>query len=262
MRGDAATAGISRRRPIVRITRRLHGDLRPAPANPGWAADADPSLGQVRAPARPRVGLLGGSFNPAHEGHLAISLEAIRRLRLDRIWWLVSPQNPLKSRDEMADLPARLASAQAIAANHPKILVTDLEQKLGTQYTVDTVRRLTRSGRQDFVWLIGADNLLQLPAWRDWKGLLNLIAIAVFDREPYSYKALAGRVARAYAHCRIDPERASELIGSDPPAWVYFRLRRHRVSSTAIRKRREWPAGNGAGSEEAALHGSKEGASS
>ncbi|MEZ5931345.1 MAG: nicotinate-nucleotide adenylyltransferase [Alphaproteobacteria bacterium] len=208
------------------------------------------------------MGLLGGSFNPAHHGHLAISLEAIRRLGLDRVWWLVSPQNPLKAKAEMADLPERMASARAIAADHPKIVVTDLERKLGTQYTVDTVRRLKRSGRDDFVWLIGADNLLQLPAWRDWKGLLNLIPIAVFDREPYSYKALAGRVARAYAHCRIDPERASDLVGGDLPAWVYFRLRRHRVSSTAIRKRREWPVGSGAGAEEAALHGAKEGASS
>ncbi|MDH3659895.1 MAG: nicotinate-nucleotide adenylyltransferase [Alphaproteobacteria bacterium] len=193
------------------------------------------------------MGLLGGSFNPAHEGHRAISLEALKRLDLDQVWWLVSPQNPLKSQHDMADFPARMASACEIAGGHPRIVVTDLERRIGTQYTVDTVNRLKQNGKCDFVWLIGADNLLQLPAWRNWKGLLNLVPIAVFDREPYSYKALAGPVAQAYASCRINPRHAAKLAPADPPAWVYFRVRRHRVSSTAIRSRQEWPTGKGAG---------------
>jgi nicotinate-nucleotide adenylyltransferase len=211
--------------------------------------------------SRRRIGLLGGSFNPAHEGHLAISLDALKRLKLDQVWWLVSPQNPLKSRQDMADLPSRMASARKIAADDPRIIVTDLERSFGTTYTVDTVKRLKRNEKCDFVWLIGADNLLQLPKWRNWRALLNLIPIAVFDREPYSYRALAGQVAHAYAPCRLDPRSAADLPGTKPPAWVYFRLRRHRISSTMIRSRLGRPAEKGAGSTSMGS-GSTEGTSS
>ncbi|MGI9452678.1 MAG: nicotinate-nucleotide adenylyltransferase [Geminicoccaceae bacterium] len=217
---------------------------------------------QPRPFTRKKIGLLGGSFNPAHEGHREISLEAIRRLELDEVWWLVSPQNPLKSTDEMASLEARLDSAANVAAGHPKLIVTDLERRLGTQYTVDTVRRLSRDHRADFVWLIGADNLVQLPKWRSWRELLNLVPIAVFDREPYSYRALAGRVARAFAAHRVRTRNAAALVRADPPAWVYFRLRRYRVSSTAIRRRGAWPIGLGPGEEAKAQDGPGEGQSS
>lgn len=255
MSGGGATGGISRRRPVVQ--------LRCLPNNDGVRDQADGRPGsQANAHlSMPRVGLLGGSFNPAHEGHRAISLEAIRRLRLDRVWWLVSPQNPLKSKAGMAELPARMASAMEMAAGHPKILVTDLERKLGTQYSVDTIKRLKRDGKCRFVWLIGSDNLLQLPKWRNWQDLLNLVPIAVFDREPYSYRALAGQVAQAYAACRLDPRSAGDLVGTTPPAWVYFRLRRHRISSTQIRSRQGWPTGEEAGST-SMWSGTTEGASS
>jgi nicotinate-nucleotide adenylyltransferase len=229
--------GRTKRRPVVRINRPLTNDTRPE-RSPAAAKSA------IAAPRR-RVGLLGGSFNPAHQGHRAISLAAIRHLRLDEVWWLVSPQNPLKSSRDMATFDARLASAGQVAAGHPKLIVTDLEQRLGTRYTVDTVRRLLRGNKADFAWLIGADNLVQLPKWRSWQDLLNLVPIAVFDREPYSYGALAGRVARAYAAHRIQPRDAAGLVRADPPAWVYFRLRRHPVSSTAIRHRNVWPASLG-----------------
>lgn len=205
------------RRPIVRIRRPVQ-----VRANVRWAP-------------RLRIGLLGGSFNPAHEGHLAISLEALKRLKLDRVWWLVSPQNPLKPLAE-ADLAERLATARALASRHPRIVVTDLEQRLGTRYTVDTLRWLTERCRARFVWLIGADNLAQLPLWHDWRRLVRMVPIAVFDREPYSYVALAGRVASAYAGDRVTEGRASVLAECSPPAWVYLRLRRHQVSSTAIRR--------------------------
>jgi nicotinate-nucleotide adenylyltransferase len=188
------------------------------------------------ASRRLRIGLLGGSFNPAHHGHRAISLEALNRLGLDQVWWLVSPQNPLKPKDDMADLEARLASARAVANRHPGLVVTSLEQTFGTIYTVDTVRRLKRDRKADFVWLIGADNLVQLPRWRAWRELVGMVPIAVFDREPYSYRALAGRVARAFAARRIRERDAERLVRTAPPAWVYFRLRRHRVSSTRIRR--------------------------
>jgi nicotinate-nucleotide adenylyltransferase len=209
------------RRPVARINR-------PIPA------DAGP-----RATPRRRIGLLGGSFNPAHQGHRAISLEVAKQLRLAQVWWLVSPQNPLKQAAGMAGFQERLASARTVAAGDRRLVVTDLEQRLGTRYSVDTLRWLRRRCRARFVWLIGADNLAQLPLWRGWRRLVELVPIAVVDREPYSYPALAGRMARRYAAGRL-PERAARgLAGRDPPAWVYLRLRRQKMSSTAIREGRE-----------------------
>jgi nicotinate-nucleotide adenylyltransferase len=206
------------RRPVVRINRPVAE-----------------RAARVRAP-RLRIGLLGGSFNPAHAGHRAISLEALRRLRLDRVWWLVSPQNPLKPADQTADLAQRLAGARAVA-DHPRLVVTDLERRVGTTYSVDTLEWLTKRCRARFVWLIGADNLAQLPRWRRWRRLVRTVPIAVFDREPYSYLALAGRMASAYAGERLAERRAPALAECPPPAWVYLRLRRHQASSTALRQR-------------------------
>jgi nicotinate-nucleotide adenylyltransferase len=208
------------RRPVARINR---------PLRAGEAA---------RPAVRRRIGLLGGSFNPAHEGHRSLSLQAMQRLRLDRVWWLVSPQNPLKEAEGMAPLEKRLASARSVAAGDPRLVVTDLEQRLGTRYSIDTLRWLTRRCRARFVWLIGADILLQLPQWRDWHRLVGLVPIAVVDREPYSYRALAGRVARRYAASRRPERDAPGLADGDPPAWVFLRLRRQQASSTAIRQAR------------------------
>ncbi|MEL6961449.1 MAG: nicotinate (nicotinamide) nucleotide adenylyltransferase [Pseudomonadota bacterium] len=251
---SAASSGIYRRRPVARL-------VQPTSCRFAYPRAVTEEHRSGQRQKRLRVGLLGGSFNPAHEGHLAISLEAYKRLDLDQIWWLVSPQNPLKSRQDMADLPARIASARNIVAGHPRIIVTDLERAFGTVYTVDTVKRLKRNEKCNFVWLIGSDNLLQLPKWRNWRELLNLVPIAVFDREPYSYRALAGQVAHAYAPCRLEPRFAADLVGTKPPAWVYFRLRRHRISSTMIRRRLGRPAEEGAGSTSMGS-GSTEGTSS
>jgi nicotinate-nucleotide adenylyltransferase len=208
---------IGPRRPVVRINR------------PRATSEA------VRRAPRQRIGLLGGSFNPAHAGHLAISVEALKRLRLDRVWWLVSPQNPLKPTDHTVDLEQRLAVARAVA-DHPHVVVSDLERRIGTRYTVDTLAWLTKRCRARFVWLIGADNLAQLPRWRRWQRLVRMVPIAVFDREPYSYVALAGRVASALAGGRVMERRAPALAECRPPAWVYLRLRRHQASSTALRR--------------------------
>jgi nicotinate-nucleotide adenylyltransferase len=208
------------RRPVARINRPLRVDEAPRPV------------------VRRRIGLLGGSFNPAHQGHRSVSLQAMKQLRLDQVWWLVSPQNPLKEAKGMAPLGKRMASARSVAAGHPRLVVTDLEQRLGTRYSIDTLRWLTRRCRARFVWLIGADILLQLPRWRDWRRLVGLVPIAVVDREPYSYQALAGRVARRYAASRRPERDAPGLADGDPPAWVYLRLRRHKTSSTAIRRAR------------------------
>jgi len=211
---------MSPRRPVARINR-------PRPVE-----------GAARRRRELRIGLLGGSFNPAHEGHLAISREALRRLTLDRVWWLISPQNPLKPSAGMASFRERFAAAQALARQHPRILCSDLEQRLATRYTVDTLEWLQRHGEQRLVWLIGADNLLQLPQWRHWGRLLAMVPIAVFDREPYSHQAVVGRVARRYAQRRLPERDAPALAEFRPPAWVFLRLRRHQESSTAIRRQR------------------------
>lgn len=185
--------------------------------------------------ARPlRVGLLGGSFNPAHEGHRYISLEALRRLDLDQVWWLVSPQNPLKPKAGMAPLAERLTGA-ATVARHPRIRVVALETRLGTRYTADTLERLAAWPDHRFVWLMGADNLAQLPRWRHWRRIFGACAVAVFERHPYSYGALAGPAARSFASHRLPEAASRDLLATPLPAWVFVRLRPHPASATAIR---------------------------
>ncbi len=199
----------------------------------------EPGPAPAVSPGR-RIGLLGGSFNPAHEGHLYISLQALRRLRLDEIWWLVSPRNPLKPPAELAPLAERLERARRVA-RHPRIRVLDLEARFGTLYTVDTLRRLRGMRGHRFVWLIGADNLAQLPRWRHWRRIFRLVPIAVFERKSYSYGALAGQVAHCFAAARLAEERAFALADLAPPRWVFMRLRPHPASATAIRRAGGWP---------------------
>ena len=183
-----------------------------------------------------RIGLLGGSFNPAHAGHLHISLAALRRLRLDAVWWLVSPQNPLKSADGMAQLDARMASAAAMA-RHPRIHPTDIEHHLGTRYTVDTLSRLkARFPGVHFVWLMGADNMIQLPRWVRWHEIAETVPIAVFGRPTYSMRAMLGKVAQRYAHQRVDTADAGRLADCAPPSWAFFSIQLHTASSTALRE--------------------------
>lgn len=182
-----------------------------------------------------RIGLLGGSFNPAHDGHLHISREALKRLRLDAVWWLVSPQNPLKRACGMAPLAARMTSALAMA-RHPRIHVTDIEQHLGTRYTADTMARLkARFPGTHFVWLMGADNLIQLPRWARWQKIAESVPIAVFGRPAYSSRAMLGKVAQRYARQRVDAADAGRLAGYAPPAWAFFPMKLHTASSTALR---------------------------
>lgn len=182
-----------------------------------------------------RIGLLGGSFNPAHHGHRLISVEAMKRLQLDAVWWLVSPQNPLKSAEDMATLESRLKSARE-TADHPRIWVSDLERQLGTQYSIDTIQRLQRrfSSRQ-FVWLIGADNMVQMPAWRHWRDIFAAIPVAVFTRPSYSQRALAGLASERFRKARLKERSAALLAVTAPPAWVFLHTPLEPISSTAIR---------------------------
>ncbi len=193
----------------------------------------------VRPPPRltdRRIGLLGGSFNPAHAGHVHVSLEALRRLDLDEVWWLVSPQNPLKAANGMASLAERMTGARTITAPHPRLRVTDLERVLGTRYTIDTVHALRRHHpRARFVWLMGADNLRQLPRWKDWAALVETIPIAVIDRPGFAPAALSGAPAHRYAGARLSPGAARSLADRTAPAWTFLYTRLNPLSATALR---------------------------
>ncbi len=179
--------------------------------------------------------MLGGSFNPAHDGHRHISILALKHLRLDEVWWMVSPQNPLKPTAGMAPFEERLASAEALA-EHPAISVTDIELRLGTRYTADTLAALDFCfPRMHFVWIMGADNLVQIAQWKRWTRIFNLVPIAVFDRAPYSFDALAGKAAQAFSRFKSRPQDAHKLAEARPPAWTFFHTRLHPASATEIR---------------------------
>ncbi len=202
---------------------------------------------------RRRIGILGGSFNPAHEGHRDISVAALAALGLDQVWWMVSPQNPLKVASGMAPFAERLAGARAIS-DHPRILATDIEARMGSQFTADTLARLTvRFVDCRFVWLMGADNLAQIHRWRDWEEIFRLLPIAVFDRPTYTYRALAAVAARRFGRCRVPEAALGSLPRRPAPAWVFVHHRLNPISATSIRAlrersvRRASPGGGGTG---------------
>jgi len=186
-----------------------------------------------------RVGLLGGSFNPAHGGHLHISREALKRLGLDEVWWLVSPQNPLKPIAGMAPFAERLQQAGEVAAADRRIRVSDIEAKLGTTYTADTIKTLRRRfPRARFVWLMGGDNLVQFPYWLRWQQIFRTLPVAVFARPTTSLKALASKAAHCFASARVPEGAARRLALLPPPAWVFFHTRLDPRSATRIRAER------------------------
>lgn len=188
------------------------------------------------------VGLLGGSFNPAHGGHRALSLTALKRLGLDWVWWLVAPQNPLKPSGETFPLADRIVWAESVAA-HPRILVTGIEASLGTRYTADTLSVLRRRfPATRFVWLMGADNLAQFHRWRDWPRIAATVPVAVFARPSYSFRALAGPAAHRLARHRMTGPGLKSLARRSPPAWGFvFGLHDPR-SATALRSAGHRPA--------------------
>jgi len=180
-----------------------------------------------------RIGLLGGSFNPPHLAHREISLLAMKRLGLDRVWWLVTPGNPLKSADGLAALDRRVAAARALA-RHPRIVVTDFEAGIGTRYTFDMLLWLTRHcGGVRFVWIMGADNLQEFHRWRNWRGIASLVPIAVIDR--FGASLAAAPAGRALARHRIPERLAATLPGRDPPAWSFLHGLKSPLSSSRIR---------------------------
>ncbi len=195
-----------------------------------------------RTPALPphapglRIGLLGGSFNPPHEGHRLLSLTALRRLRLDAVWWLVTPGNPLKNNAGLPSLHVRMAASKALA-RHPRIAVSGLEADIGTRYTWDTVRYLTRRCPDvRFVWLMGADNLASFHRWQQWQRIAGLLPIAVIDRPGTTLRATRSPMAVRLAGRRLDESDAALLPTMQPPAWVFIHGPRSTLSSTALRK--------------------------
>jgi nicotinate-nucleotide adenylyltransferase len=185
-----------------------------------------------------RVGLFGGSFNPPHQGHLAASLLAMRRLRLDRIWWLVSPGNPLKDKSELAPLDARLSAARALAS-HPRIEVTGIEAAIGTTYSFETVAYLKRRcPGVHFVWIMGADNLAGFHRWKRWRDLVNLVPIAIIDRPGSTWTSMFTRAGQALGPNRVGEGAAAHLATATPPAFVFLHGPRSALSSTALRATR------------------------
>ena len=184
-----------------------------------------------------RVGLFGGSFNPAHEGHAHVAETARRRLGLDLVVWLVSPQNPLKSAHETASLTVRMAGAQAFARQRG-MTVSDAETRLGSRYTIDTVRALkARFPQVDFVWIMGADSLATFHRWRGWTQIMAETPVAVVSRPWISLKSRTSPAARRFAHHRIPSAQARRLARLEPPAWVFLRGPLNFQSSTALRER-------------------------
>jgi len=185
---------------------------------------------------RSAVGLLGGSFNPAHEGHREISILALERLKLDAVWWLVTPGNPLKERQAYAPYEQRLRQARRIA-DHSRIVVSNFEARRGLQYTVDTIAALESLWPQiRFVWLMGADSLATFHQWKDWRRIFVQAPIAVFARPGYDEEALQSEAAKEFAHFRLAGE-APRLADAEPPAWMFFEESANPASSTEIRRR-------------------------
>ena len=206
---------------------------------------ADGPIVQRRSPGRTavlprnapgmRIGLLGGSCHPAHGGHRMLSRTALRRIGLDAVWWLVTPGNPLKDNAGLPPLAARIAAAKAVAQD-PRIAVTGLEADIGTRYTYDTIRYLTRRcPAVRFVWLMGADNLAGFHRWQRWQRIARLVPIAVIDRPGTTLRATRSRTAVQLAGRRLDERDSHLLPGSALPAWVFIHGPRSSLSSTALR---------------------------
>jgi nicotinate-nucleotide adenylyltransferase len=206
--------------------------LRAANLNAPLALDPVPRFGDRR---RARIGLLGGSFNPAHPGHRHVAELALRTLGLDQVWLVVSPGNPLKPLDGMAPLSQRLASARTVGDGR-RILASALESRLGTRFTLDTLRLLRRRfPRVAFVWIAGADILAQLPRWRNWRRIVHLVPFAILPRPGYNHAALAGPAASVLRGARWPARAASVLARGAPPAWVFLAAPQHAASASAIR---------------------------
>jgi len=191
------------------------------------------------APPGQVIGLLGGSFDPAHGGHVNLTLQALKRFGLDRVWWLVSPGNPLKENGP-APLKKRVTRASAVM-RHPRVTVTDVEARLGTRFTAETLKKLLpRYPCSRFVWLMGADNLAQFHLWQDWGSILETVPMGVVARPGDRISARRSVAAQRYEYARL-PGHASQLLAHcEAPAWCYINVPLSNASSTAMRARGDW----------------------
>jgi nicotinate-nucleotide adenylyltransferase len=197
-------------------------DLRPPPVQPGM-----------------RIGLLGGSFNPPHAAHRLISLNALKRLQLHQVWWMVTPGNPLKEHSGLAPLGERIRLCREVS-RHPRIAVTAFETGIGTAYTAKALRFLRRRfPGVHFVWLMGADNLASFHRWNEWQSIFRLMPIAVEDRPGWRHRALASQAAACFGHFRMPENAAAALTSLPPPTWVYLSGPLSQLSSTALRAGRK-----------------------
>ncbi len=186
------------------------------------------------------IGLLGGSFDPPHQGHVHITCEALKRFGLDHVWWLVSPRNPLKARGP-ARLGRRMQACREIMS-HPKVTITDIEADLGTRYTAETIAALqTRFVGTRFVWLMGADNLAQLHRWKDWQEIMLRVPIGVLARPGERIDGRTAKAAQVFRDARLH-SRASHLLGQcEAPAWCFANMPMQDISSTRLRAAGRWP---------------------
>ncbi|WP_417451073.1 nicotinate (nicotinamide) nucleotide adenylyltransferase [Kordiimonas sp.] len=180
------------------------------------------------------VALYGGSFNPAHKGHRRVARECLKRLEVDAIWFMISPGNPQKADDTMAAFNRRCESVSMMVGHHPRMIVTDVEKRLGTRYSADTITALQRAmPKTRFIWVMGADNLAAFHSWHRWKDIATSLPIAVFDRPGYAVRGLNSRFAKCFAQFRKTPQ---ELKASRSPAWAFVTMPRHPASATQARQ--------------------------
>lgn len=192
--------------------------------------------------ARPgmRIGILGGSFDPAHEGHALITREALRRFGLDRVWWMLSPHNPLKENGP-APMAQRIAQARNVMSD-PNVVITDIEARLGTRFTADTLAQLqARYPGVHFVWLMGADNLVQFDRWDHWRDIMARVPVGVLARPGWRMAGRYARSARIFARDELPADRARQLASLPAPAWSFVNIPMSSLSSSEIRARGKWP---------------------
>ncbi|TNE61149.1 MAG: nicotinate (nicotinamide) nucleotide adenylyltransferase [Alphaproteobacteria bacterium] len=206
-----------------------------------------PNLGILKEAALWRgrtVALYGGSFNPAHDGHVHVAKAALAHLGVDAVWLMVSPGNPLKTDDGMAEFDKRFGSIAGKVGHHPRLVVTDIERRLGTRYTADTIdalRRLMPATR--FIWVMGADSLASFHHWGRWRDIVKAVPIAVFDRPGYAIRGFAGGLVRQFSRFRVPVQ---QLKQTETPAWAFVTIPRHPASATQIRGQmgKNWPTGS------------------